>query len=68
MNEKEKLLAFIAEPTETDARNRMGCSENWYEPYYCIAHTFSEEEINQMTEHEIDMLVKLAETIGEALY
>lgn len=68
MTVKEEILKYLAEPVETDARNSMGCSENWYNSYYCIAHTFSEDEIKRMTGHEIDLLVKLAETIGDALY
>lgn len=67
-NEKEKLLEYINNPVLTDARNSMGCSENWYNPYYAIKETFAEEEIDNMTDEEINNLVKLAENIMEALY
>ena len=68
MTEKEKLLEYINNPVTTDARNRMGCSENWYNPYYAIKETFSMEEIQAMTEKEIENLVNLADEIGMALY
>ena len=68
MNEKEKLFEFINKPVETTARNRMGCDENWYNSYYSISHTFTKEELEDMSESEIDNLVKLADSISESLY
>ena len=68
MSEKEKLMEYINKPIVTDARNRMGCSENWYNPYYAIKETFSIDEIQSMSDKEIDNLVKLADEIGMALY
>lgn len=68
MTEKEKLLEYINKPIVTDARNRMGCSENWYNAYYAIKETFSIDEIIRMTDKEVENLVKLADEIGMALY
>ena len=68
MAEKEKLLEYIDKPVLTDARNSMGCSENWYNPYYAMKETFTKEEIENMSDKEIDNLIKLAENIMEALY
>lgn len=68
MTEKEKLLKYINNPILTDARNKMGCSENWYNAYYAIKETFSIEEINSMCNKEIENLVRLADEIGMALY
>ena len=68
MNEKEKLMEYINNPIVTDARNRMGCSENWYNAYYAIKETFSIEEIQRMTDKEINNLVRLADEIAMALY
>ena len=48
--------------------NSMGCSEYWYYDEYAIYNTFSEEEILRMSEKEIDNLLRLANSIGEALY
>lgn len=36
MTEKEKLLEYIDKPVLTNARNSMGCSENWYNLYYAM--------------------------------
>lgn len=68
MSEKEKLMEYINKPITTDARNRMGCSENWYNAYYAIKETFSIDEIIHMTDKEVENLVKLADEIGMALY
>ena len=68
MSEKEKLMEYIANPTTTDARNSMGCSENWYNAYYAIKETFSIDEIKSMNNEEIEYLVRLADSIGDALY
>lgn len=68
VTEKEKLIGYINKPVLTDARNRMGCSENWYNAYYAIKETFSIDEIQSMSDKEINNLVKLADEIGMALY
>lgn len=68
MTDKEKLIEYINKPVLTDTRNRMGCSENWYNAYYAIKETFSIDEIQSMSDKEIDNLVKLANEIGMELY
>ena len=68
MTEKEKLLEYIDNPVLTGARNSMGCSENWYNSYYAMKETFTKEEIANMSDKEINNLIKLAENIMEALY
>lgn len=65
---KEKLLEYLDAPVETTARNRMGCSENWYDPYYAMKETFTREQIENMSESEIQNLLKLAQNISEGLY
>ena len=52
----------------TSAKNSMGCSENWYNAYFSIKMTFSMEEIENMSENELNNLVKLGNTIAEGLY
>lgn len=66
--EKQELLEYMLHPTVTTARNIMGCSENWYNAYYAIKETFSIEEVQCMTDKEIENLVRLADEIGLALY
>ena len=68
MTEKEKLLEYIDKPVLTDARNSMGCSENWYNPYYAMKETFTKEEIENMSDKEINNLIKLAENIMDAIW
>lgn len=65
---KMRVLDRMECKTETTARNSMGCSENWYDPPWAIAQTFTRDEILAMRDEEVDNLIKLAETIGEGLY
>lgn len=66
ISNKENILKNEVETTK--ARNIMGCSENWYNSYYAIQQTFTREEIEAMSEAEVNNLVKLAKTIAEGLY
>lgn len=65
---KEELLSKILHDEGTDARNIMGCNESWYDSYYAIAHTFTEDELKSMSLSELHHLIKLGDTIAENLY
>ena len=65
---KTEIINAIKNVGTTTARNSMGCSENWYNPYYAIKMTFSMEEIESMSEKELNNLVKLGDAISEGLY
>lgn len=65
---KSALLKYFDNPTTISGRNSMGCSENWYEPFFAVKEAFSKEEIESMSEKTICDLLKLARTIGEGLY
>ena len=65
---KTEIINAIKNVGTTTARNSMGCSENWYNPYYAIKMTFTMEEIESMSEGELNNLVKLGENISEGLY
>lgn len=65
---KEEIINAIKNVGTTTARNSMGCSENWYNSYYAIKMTFSMEEIESMSENELNNLIKLADNIAEGLY
>lgn len=67
---KEEIINNIKNTSivGTSARNSMGCSENWYNSYFSIKMTFSMEEIENMSEKELNNLVKLGNTIAEGLY
>lgn len=66
--EKEEIIKYINNPVFTTAKNFMGCSENWYNPYFAIKETFTIDEIEKMSESEISNLIKLADKISEGLY
>ena len=68
MTEKEKLLEYIKKPVLITARNSMGCDENWYNSYFAIKETFSIEEINSMSDKEVENLVRLGDSMSEAFY
>lgn len=65
---KSQVIKYMKEPKTTNARNIMGCSENWYDPFYAISRTFSLEEVQAMSTLEVERLVKLGDAIGEGLY
>ena len=65
---KEKILNEIENCEITPLHNSMGCSENWYNPYYAMKETFTREELNDMSETELNNLIRLAEAISEGLY
>ena len=65
---KEEIINGIKNVKLTNARNSMGCSENWYNSYYAIKMTFSMEEIENMSEKELNNLVKLGNAISDGLY
>ena len=46
----------------------MGCDENWYNSYYAIKETFPIDEIKSMSDKEVENLVKLGDSMSEALY
>ena len=67
---KEEIINNIKNTSlvGTSARNSMGCSENWYNAYFSIKMTFSMDELEKMSENELNNLVKLGNTIAEGLY
>ena len=68
-NIKKEILDYLNKPNEeNNQRNRMGCLEVWYDPYYAMKETFSYNEIAQMSEKEISNLIKLVKNIQDALY
>ena len=57
-----------ARANKQDVRNRMGCLENWYNPFWSIGQTFTDDELESMTDNELKNLYKLAENISDGLY
>lgn len=61
-------LYFDNKVAVENIRNSMGCDESWYDKHYAISRTFTREQVNAMSDNELANLLKLAETIQEALY
>lgn len=64
----KELIKKYKETNLKSEINSRGRNESWYINIYAIYNTFSEEEILEMTEHEINLLIKLADKMSEALY
>ena len=46
----------------------MGNPECWYDPFYSIGMTFPEDVLKNMSETELNNLLKLAAKISDKLY
>ena len=57
---KEKLLNDIKNHELTSYINFMCKSENYHNQYYSIMQTFSEEEIKNMSDEQVEKLMMLA--------
>ena len=68
MTAKELINEYKSQDFSKSRHNSMGCSESWYNTYYAIYHTFSEDELLKMEEKEVDDLVRLADRMAEAFY
>ena len=69
---KEEILqnvrnCFDKEKTNK-SRNSMGVSESYYNCYYLTGGCFTIGELSEMSETELNNLIKLAEYAGEAFY
>ena len=51
-----------------EGKNRMGCSESWYDLYYAISQTFTADEVDKMSDDTLDAVVKVVSRVQEALY
>ena len=52
----------------SNERNRMGCSESWYDCYFAITQTLTKEEIDNLDDKTIDLIVKCVAAVQGALY
>ncbi len=68
METKEIIVARVNEVGSVKGQNSMGVSESFYNPYYLIKRAFSSEEINEMTEKELQSVFKMADYATEAFY
>lgn len=69
VSDKEMLLKYIEKMQEPDNRiNRMGCLESWYDSFYAMKETFTKEEVEVMSDDEINNLLRLSCNIQDNLY
>lgn len=47
---KDQFLEYCKNAKPTPGRNSMGCSESWYDPFFCLQQIFTESELGAMTE------------------
>lgn len=66
--DKATLINHIKNYASCGGRNSMGCSEDWYIFAYAMKETFTIEEIAAMSEHEIQLLAKLHNSVADGLY
>jgi hypothetical protein len=69
---KEEILQRIADCFDKEksnkARNSMGVSESFYNPYYLTGKCFTTEELVAMSEAELNNLIKLADYASDVFY
>lgn len=65
---KSDILKFYHQEKPTNERNSMGCCESWYYSTYAISQTFTEEEVQAMSDREIELLEKLGDSMADAFY
>jgi len=69
---KEELLQSFADSIDDQkdrkARNSMGVSEGFYNPFYLIARCFTLEELSAMSQKQLDSLLKLAKFASDVFY
>lgn len=68
MSKKNNLIDYINNPFFASGKNFIDYDEDWYNPYFAITQTFSIDEIESMTENEINNLIRLAVNISDGLY
>ena len=68
METKDILIARIKGVGAVKGQNSMGVSESFYNPYYLIKRAFTPEEIDAMTEKELQVVFKMADYATEAFY
>ena len=65
---KEQLIEQCKNAKPIPGRNSMGCSESWYDPFFCLQQIFTEGELGAMTEQELNNLYRLADQLSQVFY
>lgn len=67
-HKRQEILDRIKNYTSVSAHNSMGCSEDWYSVFYAMKQVFTEEQLEAMSNKELNLLVRLGDAIAEGLY
>lgn len=66
---RESLIRYMEEDQISDpGKNRMGCSESYYDPFFVIKKTLSADAVKAMSEDELGRLLGCLNTMSEGLY
>ena len=69
---KKEILQNIADCFDKEknnkARNSMGVSESNYNPFFLIGNCFTTEELSEMSELELNNLIKFADYVSDVFY
>lgn len=68
METKDIIEARIKGAEAVPGRNSMGTSESLYDPHFLLKKCFTLEEINAMTERELQIAFKVADYATDAFY
>lgn len=68
MSKAEEILKEYESTNYHITHNSMGCDERWYDSVYAVCSTFSREELLNMSDYEVNNLLKLASNMSEAFY
>lgn len=69
---KETIFYYLEHPEEFDRTkdfsNPLDKANPWFDPYYALINTFSEEELRAMSEEMITNCFRVAEKLGSVFY
>jgi hypothetical protein len=65
---KQEILNAYHQPDVNHRQNRMGADDAWYDVDYAITQVFTQEQVREISDDEIDHLVLLGERMSEMLY
>ena len=65
---KEEILKKINEAQKIKGMNSMGVSESYYDPYFLTKACFTSEELQEMSQKELENIIKLANFASDIFY
>lgn len=52
----------------SQAKNRMGCNEDWYDCYYAITQTLQPDVVDNMSDEALEAMIEVICAVQNALY